>query len=187
MNWSWWTACFHRIGAIWFTEADSNNAAGKFKLILRLTTPHRHYLSTHDDYCWNLNHSDTNWLQGTRYRDIFRPFTIDSDYFNYSPQKPVLWPEVLMGNHFNQFCIFIRSSAKKLQIANRFKTIDQLLLKQSMTLAELVGAHVTTNSTACYGCSSSQSSLKLKPHSCLQMHGPCQMQRNGHQMDINGH
>jgi hypothetical protein len=89
-----------------------------------------------------------------------------------------------MGNHFNQFCIFIRSSAKKLQIANRFKTIDQLLLKQSMTLAELVGAHVTTNSTACYGYSSSQSSLKLKPHSCLQMHGPCQMQRNGHQTDI---
>ena len=115
---------------------------------------------------------------------FFTPFTIDSDYFNYSPQKPMVWPEVLMGNHFNQFCIFIRSSAKKLQIANRFKTIDQLLLKQSMTLAELmIGAHVTTNSTACYGYSSSQSSLKLKPHSCLQMHGPCQMQRNGHQMD----
>ena len=73
---------------------------------------------------------------------------------------------------------------KNFRFPNRFKTIDQLLLKQSMTLAELIGAHVTTNSTACYGYSSSQSSLKLKPHSCLQMHGPCQMQRNGHQMDI---
>ena len=87
-----------------------------------------------------------------------------------------------MGNDFNQFSDFIRTSARKLQIANRFKTIDQLLLKQCMTLADLIESHVTTNSTACYGYSSWQSSLKIKLTPVSHLHGPCQMQRHGAQI-----